>query len=273
MEDVLSRIVAAKRKEVEALHTKTPQTHLEKYPLFKRTPYSLCNFIRNPFKTGIIAEFKRKSPSKGYLKMDAVPKIICQAYFQHGASGLSVLTDNPFFGGSLEDLEEARLFTPLPILRKEFIVDTLQIYETKAIGADALLLIAECLSAQEIKEFASLAGDLGLEVLLEVHGREQLDKWVPGIGLIGVNNRNLKTMSVSVQQSHDLLPHLPQESVKISESGLRNPSTLVSLRKAGFDGFLIGEHFMTQEDTPDAVASFMEEFIGLWIQHNLDNGE
>lgn len=273
MDDILNKIVAAKKIEVENFKKNANEASLTKFPLFNRSPYSLKDFILDDEKTGIIAEFKRKSPSKGVIKENASPKEITRAYFENGASALSVLTDFSFFGGSVEDLSEARLFNPLPILRKDFIVDAIQILEAKAIGADAILLIAECLTTAEIKNFANIALDLGLEVLLEVHEREQLDKWNPAIHLVGVNNRNLKTFKVSVQHSFDLLPLMPKESIKIAESGLNNPETLVELKKAGFNGFLIGEYFMAQENTPLAAATFMHDFSDKWYNYKVNNHE
>jgi indole-3-glycerol phosphate synthase len=273
MDDILNKIVAAKKNEVENFKKNANEASLTKFPLFNRSPYSLKNFILDDEKTGIIAEFKRKSPSKGVIKENASPKEITRAYFENGASALSVLTDFSFFGGSVEDLSEARLFNPLPILRKDFIVDAIQILEAKAIGADAILLIAECLTTAEIKNFANIAFDLGLEVLLEVHEREQLDKWNPAIHLVGVNNRNLKTFKVSVQHSFDLLPLMPKEAIKIAESGLNNPETLVELKKAGFNGFLIGEYFMAQENTPLAAATFMHDFSDKWYNYKVNNHE
>lgn len=273
MDDILNKIVAAKKIEVENFKKNANEASLTKFPLFNRSSYSLKNFILDDEKTGIIAEFKRKSPSKGVIKENASPKEITRAYFENGASALSVLTDFSFFGGSLEDLSEARLFNPLPILRKDFIVDAIQILEAKAIGADAILLIAECLTTAEIKNFANIALDLGLEVLLEVHEREQLDKWNPAIHLVGVNNRNLKTFKVSVQHSFDLLPLMPKEFIKIAESGLNNPETLVELKKAGFNGFLIGEYFMAQENTPLVAATFMHDFSDKWYNYKVNNHE
>jgi indole-3-glycerol phosphate synthase len=272
MEDTLHKILNAKKIEVENFKKMANEASLAKYPLFNRSPYSLKAFILDEGKTGIIAEFKRKSPSKGWLKEHANLKDITGAYAAHGASALSVLTDFSFFGGSVDDLSEARLFNPLPILRKDFIVDPIQIIEAKAIGADAVLLIAECLSKDEIKTFSQIAVDLGMEVLLEVHQKEQLDKWNPAIHLVGVNNRNLKTFHVSVQNSFDLLPLMPGESVKIAESGLNNPQTLVDLKKAGFNGFLIGEYFMAQENTTLAVAEFMSDFSDKWFTLKVNNG-
>jgi len=273
MDDILNKIVAAKKIEVENFKKNANEASLTKFPLFNRSTYSLKNFILDDEKTGIIAEFKRKSPSKGVIKENASPKEITRAYFANGASALSVLTDFSFFGGSVEDLSEARLFNPLPILRKDFIVDAIQILEAKAIGADAILLIAECLTTAEIKNFANIALDMGLEVLLEVHEREQLDKWNPAIHLVGVNNRNLKTFKVSVQHSFDLLHLMPKEAIKIAESGLNNPETLVELKKAGFNGFLIGEYFMAQENTPLAAATFMHDFSDKWYNYKVNNHE
>lgn len=271
MEDILTKIVAAKKIEVENFKKNNSKASLSTFPLFNRSTYSLSQFILDVEKTGIIAEFKRKSPSKGIIKDQANAKLITRAYFENGASALSVLTDFSFFGGSVEDLAEARLFNPLPILRKDFIVDEIQIIEAKAIGADAILLIAECLTRAEIKNFSTIAFELGLEVLLEVHEKEQLDKWNPTIKLVGVNNRNLKTFEVSVQHSFDLLPLMPKEAIKIAESGINNPDTLVELKKAGFNGFLIGEYFMAQEDTPLAAATFMHDFSDKWQRFKVNN--
>ncbi|MEL6944560.1 MAG: indole-3-glycerol phosphate synthase TrpC [Bacteroidota bacterium] len=175
-----------------------------------------------------------------------------------GASALSVLTDTPFFKGTQDDLMQARGYNACPILRKDFIVDEYQIYEAKTLGADVILLIAECLTATEVKQFSECAKKLGLEVLMEVHSAEQLEKLVPTIDVVGINNRNLKTFEVDIQTSIDLYHAIPDDFLKISESGISDPNIIVELRKVGFDGFLIGEYFMRAEHPPERLAEFVK---------------
>jgi indole-3-glycerol phosphate synthase len=211
-----------------------------------------------PGKTGIIAEFKRKSPSKGVINDTASVEVVTAAYAAHGASGLSVLTDNHFFGGSLVDLTAATI-NETPILRKDFMIDPYQIIEAKAFGAEVILLIAACLSPTQVKELAGVAKDIGLEVLLEIHTSAELDHLCDNIDMVGINNRNLKTFEVDLAHSIALAKMLPAHLPKIAESGISNVSTIVELKKEGFDGFLIGENFMKTSDPAAAFAAFVAD--------------
>lgn len=185
--------------------------------------------------------------------------MVVRDYEKAGASAISVLTDTRFFGGSLGDLLLARNSVSLPLLRKEFIVDTYQIYEAKAYGADAILLIAACLSEEELVEYSEVAKKLGMDVLLEVHNEEELHRsFLPHVDMIGVNNRNLKTFEVSIETSKKLAAQIPSEYVKISESGISNPDAVLQLRPYGYSGFLIGEHFMKTEDPGESAKKFIE---------------
>lgn len=256
--NILDKIVARKRKEIELARRKTPVMYLEEAEIFRRKCYSFRDFIVNPALSGIIAEFKRKSPSKGIINDKLSVRKVTNAYAEAGASALSVLTDHSFFGGRKQDLRVARKTNKLPILRKDFILDEYQVIESKALGADIILLIAAILSPQEILKLARLAKLLGMNILLEVHSREELDRSLcDELDAIGVNNRNLGDFSVSVQHSYDLVDHIPDQFLKISESGINNPETIRELRKAGFDGFLIGENFMKEEDPGKAMREFV----------------
>ncbi len=216
----------------------------------------LRDFLADPTKNGIIAEFKRQSPSKGLINGEAKPEEVAKAYQEAGVSAMSVLTDKEFFGGAIPDLQAARSVTNIPILRKDFTVDEYQIVEARAIGASAILLIASCLSKEEIQRFAKLAVDLGLDVLFEVHNREELDKYCDEIGVVGVNNRNLKTFEVNVQNSIDLLQFFPDGVKKVAESGISSIDTIKMLKQEGFDGFLIGENFMKTSNPGQACIEF-----------------
>jgi indole-3-glycerol phosphate synthase len=215
-------------------------------------------YLQRPDKSGIIAEFKRKSPSKGDINPYAKVEEVTIGYMQAGASGLSVLTDTHFFGGKNEDLTEARKFNFCPILRKDFIIDEYQLYEARAIGADVILLIAECLDRGRLKDLAQKAKELGLEVLMEVHSEDQLVKANEYVDIIGVNNRNLHDFSVSIQTSIDLFPVIPNDFVKISESGISDPNVIVQLKKVGFEGFLIGEYFMKDDEPHKKCQEFID---------------
>lgn len=254
--NILDEIVAHKKEEVAARKTAVPIKELERSSLFSRTAFSMRQYLINPERTGIIAEFKRKSPSKGVFNAEARPEIVTKAYADGGASGLSVLTDEKYFAGSNEDLKKAREINDIPILRKDFIIDEYQVLEAKAIGADVILLIAECLSAARVKQLAALAKELGMETLLEVHSGEHLEKISPDILLLGVNNRDLTTFTVSVQRSLDLVKKIPAHLVKVAESGISKPETIFELRQAGFSGFLVGEHFMKEKDPGLAFREF-----------------
>ena len=219
---------------------------------------SLKKYILRKDKSGIIAEFKRKSPSKGIINAYADVEKVTIGYMQAGASALSVLTDNNFFGGKNEDLTIARKFNFCPILRKDFTVSEYQIIEAKSIGADAILLIAAVLTKDEIKRFASLAHSLGLEVLLEVHTEQELEKYIPEISLVGINNRNLNTFEVDFENSIRLAQTLPSGVAKVAESGISNPENIIELKQKGFDGFLVGESFMKTAEPEIAAKKFIK---------------
>ena len=231
---------------------------LESQPLFNRETYSPNDFFTT--RSGIISEFKRQSPSKGIINSTTDVETITKGYTEAGASMLSVLTEEKFFGGSMEYLKRARAVNNIPILRKDFIVDEYQIVEAKAIGADAILLIAGCLELDEMKKLGELAFSLGLSVLMEVHDEEELNKCLnPFITLLGVNNRNLKTFEVSIETSISLAEQIPNEFIKVSESGLKDADTIKELKKYGFEGFLIGETFMKTEKPADTLAKLIEQ--------------
>jgi indole-3-glycerol phosphate synthase len=235
-----------------------PVDLLEQTEDFSRPVLSLREYLLNEDLTGIIAEFKRKSPSKGWIHEGADVKQITAAYENHGAAALSILTDYEFFGGSNADLEEAR-FNPIPILRKEFIVDEYQVLEAKSIGADAILLIAACLTRQEIRSLARLARSLGLEVLLELHEEDEIGHICEETGIVGINNRNLKTFTVNMDRSLKMAELIPTELVKVTESGISSLEQITLFKKNGFRGFLIGEHFMKEKEPGIAFASFVNK--------------
>ncbi len=258
--NILERIIEFKRKQVGERKLTVPSRALEKSEFFNREPLSLTGFIRHADKTGIIAEFKRKSPSKGVINATASVIETTRAYAGAGASGLSVLTDEEFFGGSSDDLIQARRNNDCPILRKDFTVDEYQIVEAKSIGADAVLLIAAVLDPQETKQLTDFAHSFGLQVLLEVHNEEELSANLgAGADLIGVNNRDLKTFDVSLEVSKRLAPLIPAGVVKVSESGISDPESIAELRQHGFEGFLIGENFMKERDPGIAVREFARQ--------------
>ena len=258
--NILETITAHKRKEVALRKEKTPFAVLEKEPGFSRTCFSLVQSLRQPNASGIIAEIKRKSPSQGIINPNVLVEEIASGYAAAGCSGLSILTDHEFFGGTTDDLEKARRLVNVPILRKDFMVDEYQITEAKAIGADVILLIAACLEPDQIKWFTAVAHGLGLEVLLEVHDEvELLRNLDSGADLLGVNNRNLKTFEVSVDVSRELADKIPSSFVKISESGIDQVNTVLELRKYGYEGFLMGQNFMKHERPGEACGEFVEE--------------
>lgn len=257
--DILQEIVAYKKKEIEERKSLFPVKLLEKSIYFNSNPVSLKKYLMRDDLTGIIAEFKRKSPSKGFINKYADIERTTIGYMQAGASALSVLTDTNFFGGKSEDLTTARKFNFCPILRKDFTIDEYQITEAKSIGADVILLIAAILTKEQIKNYTKLAKDLGLEVLLEIHGEDELDKIIPEIQIVGVNNRNLKTMEISLQNSINIFSKLPKEAVKVSESGINKAEQLMELKEAGFRGFLMGEFFMKHSRPEQACMNFIKE--------------
>lgn len=259
--NILDKIIAQKKIEVAERKAKISITELEQSQYFKRETISLKAFLADENRTGIIAEFKRKSPSKGWINADADAAVITKAYADNGASGISVLTDEQFFGGTFSDLKQARV-NHVPILRKDFMIDEYQLVEAKSVGADVILLIAANLSVAEVKELAGFAKNIGLEVLLEIHNDEELGHICDAVDIVGVNNRNLKTFEVSIQTSIDLSTKIPASTFKISESGISDVSTINELKKHGFTGFLIGENFMKSTDPSIAFASFVKQLKG-----------
>ncbi len=255
---ILDNITAYKQKEVAAKKEAIPVRLLEKFPLFAKETKSLADALRIST-TGIIAEHKRRSPSKSVINDKVLLPEVVSGYENAGAKGISVLTDSNFFGGSLDDLLVVEKTVSIPILRKEFIIDPYQIYEAKAFGADAILLIAACLSAEELKQFSFLAKSLKLDVLLEVHNLEELQKsLLPNVDMIGVNNRNLKNFKVNIDISKKLSKEIPADFVKISESGISDVETIKELRTYGFEGFLIGENFMKTENPGETAKQFIQ---------------
>ncbi|MEM9548187.1 MAG: indole-3-glycerol phosphate synthase TrpC [Bacteroidota bacterium] len=257
--NILDKIVAHKRKEVQERKELYPTPLLEKSTFFKGKTVSLSHYIRREDKSGIIAEFKRRSPSKPSINPYANVEEVSMSYMQAGASALSVLTDNHFFGGKSEDLTIARKYNFCPILRKDFIIDEYQVIEARSIGADAILLIAEILTKEQVKQLSSLAHSLGLEVLLELHSAKQLEKYDDAIQLIGVNNRDLDTFTTDVNFSKRLFDQLPTDTTKVSESGIHDAKVVNELKTIGYDGFLIGERFMINANPGEACKAFIRE--------------
>jgi indole-3-glycerol phosphate synthase len=257
---ILDRIVAHKKIEIQSAKKNVSYTSLEESEYFHRDVLSFKDFLLDPDKTGIIAEFKRKSPSKGIINDKVSVENVTTGYAAAGASALSVLTDRQFFMGRKIDLVRARRNNKIPILRKDFMIDEYQVIEAKALGADIILLIAAILTPVQIQQLASLAKSLELNVLLEVHNMEELQRSInPNLDAIGVNNRNLADFTVSVETSYQLAEHIPTEFLKISESAISNPETINQLKKAGFNGFLIGENFMKEADPGAAMRDFVSE--------------
>ncbi|HEY1018886.1 MAG TPA: indole-3-glycerol phosphate synthase TrpC [Sediminibacterium sp.] len=256
--NILDTIVAQKKKEVAERKQQVSITELEKGKFFTNETLSLKSFLLDPARTGIIAEFKRKSPSKGVINDRVTVEEVTKAYAQHGASGISVLTDQEFFGGSLDDLLAATI-NEIPLLRKDFMIDEYQLVEAKAYGAEVILLIAACLTPAQVKTMAGVAKGLGMEVLLEIHNEEELGHICEAVDLVGVNNRNLKTFSVSIDTSLALINKIPKEKPAVAESGISDVDTIVTLRQAGFTGFLIGENFMKQASPSIAFADFVNQ--------------
>jgi indole-3-glycerol phosphate synthase len=262
--NILERIVLHKREEVKLAKAALSILELEKLPYFNRPVYSFEDFLLDDQRTGIIAEYKRRSPSKGVINELSGVVEVTQAYAAAGASALSVLTDHHFFGGTNQDLLDARAANEIPILRKDFIIDEYQIIEAKGLGADIILLIASILTPNEVENFSELAKSLGLNVLLEVHNLDELQESIsPDIDAIGVNNRNLADFSVNTKISFDLVDQIPDEVMKISESAISDPITINELRAAGFDGFLIGENFMKTPNPGLAMSDFVRKMISV----------
>lgn len=259
--NLLQKIKDRKLKEVAQVKALVPTAALEKSQYFTAKPVSLVQYLARTDLKGIIAEFKRKSPSKGWIKQHAKAAEVTLGYMKAGASALSVLTDNTDFAGNNSDLTEARKFNFCPILRKDFIVDPYQIFEARAIGADVILLIAAILTPQEISDFSKLAHSLGLEVLLELHTElECRTSPVSEVDLLGVNSRNLDDLTVSFEKFEELAAVLKSEGKPlVAESGIKNSEEVKKLRELGFSGFLIGELFMSQPQPEVACRELVEE--------------
>ena len=257
MKDILSEIIANKRFEVDlqkqAISIEQLQEGINEVPASRSMKRALASSD-----SGIIAEFKRRSPSKGWIKQEARPEEIVPSYLAAGASALSILTDEKFFGGSLKDIRTARPLVDVPIIRKDFIIDEYQLYQAKIVGADAVLLIAAALKQEKCQELAEQAHELGLEVLLEIHSAEELPYINSKIDMIGINNRNLGTFFTDVENSFRLAGQLPQDAVLVSESGISDPEVVNRLRTAGFRGFLIGETFMKTPQPGETLQNFLK---------------
>jgi len=256
---ILDNIVKDKRNEVDLRKSLIPVKQLEHSVLFNRPTVSLVNKLKHSL-TGIIAEHKRRSPSKSVINQNLNVQDVAKGYENANVCGMSVLTDAKYFGGSLDDLLLARASCNLPLLRKEFIIDEYQIIEAKAHGADVILLIAAILSRDEIKQFSELAKSFQLDVLLEVHNEEELNKSImPSLDMLGVNNRNLKTFEVSLETSKSLSQLIPEDFVKVSESGISSTNAIKELKPFGYKGFLIGENFMKTDNPGASATQFIKE--------------
>lgn len=257
--NILDIIVKRKHEEVYSDKQSTPIYSLMEQSLFKRKCFSAKESISREGASGLIAEFKRKSPSKGVINNNVDPVNVLNKYQEAGVSMVSVLTDKDFFGARADDFSKAREVLNIPLLRKDFIVDPYQIYQAKAMGADVILLIAAILSPQRCKDFAFLAHQLGMEVLLELHTKDELLHVNKFVDLIGVNNRNLKDFTVNTQRSVEMLKLLPKEMICVAESGLSSVNDLLEMRKSGFKAFLMGEYFMKNENPGDICLEFTKE--------------
>ena len=262
--NILDKIVLRKREEIALAKSLVSVQELEERAYFTRAPYSLKEFILAKDRTGIIAEFKRRSPSKGLINGTSTVEEVTNGYAAAGASALSVLTDVDFFGGSARDLVNARMANEVPLLRKDFMVDEYQLLEAKAWGADIILLIAAILTPKEVRDMAGFAKNLGLNVLLEVHNQEELERSIcDDLDAIGVNNRNLADFTVNIQTSFDLVNQIPDRFIKVSESAISEAGTIKDLKAAGFNGFLIGENFMKTDNPGTAMGNFVSQLISV----------
>lgn len=254
---ILNKIIESKKNELDFQKSKISYFDLEKLMYFDRPTNSLKNSLRED-SFGIITEFKRKSPSKPKINLLAKVNPIVKSYDDAGSNGISILTNKEYFGGDIKDLIKARDLTTLPILRKEFIIDEFQVVESKAIGADAILLIAACLSKKSIQTLSNCAKKLGLDVLVEIHDKEELNKCLlETVDIIGVNNRNLKNFMVDINLSKVISKFIPKEFAKISESGISSHEEILQLKNYGYNGFLIGEKFMSKSNPGEEFSNMM----------------
>ena len=252
---ILDKIIERKKQEISASKSEISLEQLKNSEFFARGTFSLKETLKS--KSGIITEFKRQSPSKGIINDKVSPVEVVSQYEKYGASALSILTDKDFFGGSFEDILSVRSHINIPILRKDFMIDEYQFYEAKSIGADVILLIASCLSPTHVLEFTDLAHQLNLEVLLEIHSEEELVHINKNVDFVGINNRNLKDFKVDLQHSVNLKNQLPEDILSIAESGIYNEEDFRFLREKGFDGFLMGEYFMKEENPGKKFGEFI----------------
>jgi indole-3-glycerol phosphate synthase len=270
MNDILEEIVTRKRvdltlqKEAVSLHQmrRLAESRMQQEADQRRQSGQSRLSMRQALAaspTGIISEFKRRSPSKGWIKQEADPTVIPPSYEAAGASALSILTDEPFFGGTLHDIQLVRPLVGIPILRKDFVIDPYQVYQARAVGANAVLLIAACLQESQARDLTALAHELELEVLLEVHNANELSYVQTDTDMVGVNNRHLGTFHTDVENSFQLADLLPKDKLLVSESGISNPQTVHRLREAGFRGFLIGECFMKTANPGHSLETFIHQ--------------
>jgi indole-3-glycerol phosphate synthase len=260
MKNILDEIVAKRRSDVEQLKEVVPPSILEQMPFFRKQCLSIKESLLNPTLSGIIAEYKRASPSKGIINNNSTVTDVVSGYQANGAAGVSILTEPHYFKGNNDDIISVANDFNTPILRKEFTIDEYQILEAKAIGADVILLIAACLTPVEVKKLAAFAVSLGLEVLLELHDESELAHICPEVEIVGINNRNLKTFNVDIDHSLRMAQKIPVEKIKIAESGIDSIDTICIFKQAGFNGFLIGEQFMKAANPTIAFAEFVKEF-------------
>jgi indole-3-glycerol phosphate synthase len=260
--NILEKIVLRKQQEIIEAKQQKSIEQLTKSPFFEQKNVSLVHSLQQK-SVGIIAEFKRKSPSKQDINLTADVAEVTIGYTKSGAAGLSVLTDKDFFGGSFEDFEIARSCNvAIPMLRKDFMIDEYQLYEAKALGANVILLIAACLTPKQCWQLAQKARELQLETLLEVHDTTEIDShFNEYIDIVGVNNRNLKTFETSINTSLNAVSYIPKHITKISESGIDKPETVQMLLAAGYQGFLMGEYFMRQDNAAIALADFIKHVL------------
>lgn len=261
--NILHQIVEVKKNEVSELKKKYSKSSFEDSPFYNKNSLGFVKSISKSGQLNFIAEIKKASPSKGVLRINFNHKQIAKTYFDNSASAVSVLTDEKFFQGSIKYLNEIADFKKAPLLRKEFIIDEVQIYESKANGADAILLIAEILSANQIKEFTSIANDINLDVLLEIHSANQLDKIdFSQNKIIGINNRNLEAFSVDVNNTFELMKQIPNECIIVSESGITSQLAINKLKDKKVNAVLVGEFFMTSANIESSVKEFQK-----WCKH------
>ena len=263
MSDILNKIIAVKRQEVAEAIGRKPLSAMRQDAESRVNTRDFVGALRAKIAAGkpaVIAEIKKASPSKGVLRADFIPADIAQSYAEFGAACLSVLTDQPFFQGSIDYLKQARASCSLPVLRKDFIIDAYQVYESRVMGADCILLIAACLDDTQLKTLEALAMSLDMAVLVEVHDEAELARALKlKTPLIGINNRNLNTFEVSLDVTLSLMGQVPAERLLVTESGVMNPQDVKRLRDAKINAFLVGEAFMRADEPGEALAELFGE--------------